>query len=71
MSSRRAVKIGKVSRVLVTRFSSLGDIVLTLPTVDSLKKALPESSIIYVTKKAYAPLLAGRPSIDRVLASAE
>lgn len=56
-----------MKRALVVRFSSLGDVVLTLPVARSLKKAFPAAEIVYLTKDAYRPLLEGQAGIDRVV----
>ncbi len=53
-------------KVLVIRFSSIGDIVLTTPVVRCLRKQLPGVQIHYLTKVAYGSLLAQNPNIDRL-----
>lgn len=52
-------------KILVIRFSSIGDIVLTTPVVRCLKMQLPNCEIHYATKKEYASVLAGNPYIDK------
>jgi ADP-heptose:LPS heptosyltransferase len=56
-----------MKRAVIIRFSSLGDVVLTLPVARSLKAAFPDAEIVYLTKAAYRPLLDGQPGIDRVV----
>ncbi|MDH5609939.1 MAG: glycosyltransferase family 9 protein [Cyclobacteriaceae bacterium] len=53
-------------KLLVLRFSSIGDIVLTTPVVRALKTQLDEAEVHYATKKQYAPLLAENPYVDKV-----
>jgi lipopolysaccharide heptosyltransferase II len=53
-------------RAALIRFSSLGDVVLTLPVAACLKAAFPESEILFLTRAAYRPLLEGQAGIDRV-----
>jgi ADP-heptose:LPS heptosyltransferase len=53
-------------KVLVIRFSSIGDIVLTTPVVRCLKQQRPETEVHYLTKSSYGPLLANNPYIDRL-----
>lgn len=54
-------------RVLVIRFSSIGDIVLTTPVVRCLKKQLEgEVELHYLVKKKYSGLLANNPYVDVV-----
>ncbi len=55
-----------LSRILIIRFSSLGDIVLTTPFIRALKARFPSSKIDYVTKEDYVPLLAHNPEVDHV-----
>lgn len=55
-----------MKKVLVIRFSSIGDIVLTTPVVRCLKKQLPGIEIHYCTKKQYAGILATNPYINKV-----
>ena len=60
-----------MKRAVLLRFSSLGDVVLTLPAARSLKEAYPATEVVYLTKSAYRPLLEGQPGIDRVAAIEE
>lgn len=54
-------------KILIVRFSSIGDIVLTTPVIRCLKQQLEgEVEIHYVTKKAYASLLESNPYISKV-----
>ena len=52
-------------KVLVIRFSSIGDIVLTTPVVRALKTQLNDAEIHYVTKLQYKSLLEANPYIDK------
>ena len=53
-------------KVLVIRFSSIGDIVLTTPVVRGLKTEL-DCEVHYCTKESYKSLVSGNPYIDKVL----
>ncbi|RYD55613.1 MAG: lipopolysaccharide heptosyltransferase family protein [Sphingobacteriales bacterium] len=53
-------------KVLVVRFSSIGDIVLTTPVVRCLKKQLPDVEVHYVTKKSFRDVVASNPYIDKL-----
>jgi histidinol-phosphate phosphatase family protein len=55
-------------RILVIRFSSLGDVVLTEPVFRALKESCPDSSIGFVTKREYSEIFEGHPLIDRIFA---
>ena len=52
-------------KILVVRFSSIGDIVLTTPVVRMLKKQL-NAQVNYLTKSTYITLLKNNPYIDSV-----
>jgi heptosyltransferase-2 len=54
--------------VLLVRFSSIGDILLTTPLVRALARRHPEAKLVYVTKRAMAPLVADNPRIAGVVA---
>ena len=52
-------------KILVVRFSSIGDIVLTTPVVRMLRKQL-NAQVHYLTKSSYISLLKNNPYIDSV-----
>jgi ADP-heptose:LPS heptosyltransferase len=54
-----------LKKILVIRFSSIGDIVLTTPVVRCLKQQLGVE-LHYLTKRQYLPLLEANPYIDRL-----
>jgi ADP-heptose:LPS heptosyltransferase len=53
-------------KILVIRFSSIGDIVLTTPVVRCLKQQLPDAEIHFLTKNQYLPLLKENPYLDKI-----
>lgn len=53
-------------KFLIIRFSSIGDIVLTTPVVRCLKTQVEGAQVHYLTKKAFAPVLAHNPYIDKL-----
>lgn len=53
-------------KVLILRFSSIGDIVLTTPVIRNLKTAPRITEVHYATKQEYEPLLAENPYIDQL-----
>ena len=56
------------TRILIIRFSSIGDIVLTTPVVRALKTQMEgEVQIDYITKRSYATILESNPYIDEVI----
>lgn len=57
----------KRRKVLVIRFSSIGDIVLTTPVVRCLKKAYGnQMEVHFATKEAFEDLLSSNPYIDKL-----
>lgn len=56
-----------IKKILVFRFSSLGDIILTTPLLKILRKNYPDAQIDYCTKKSYSDLLKYNPAVSRVL----
>ncbi|MEM6394714.1 MAG: glycosyltransferase family 9 protein [Bacteroidota bacterium] len=52
-------------KILIIRFSSIGDIVLTTPVVRTLKKQTG-AEVHYLTKQKFASILEPNPHIDRV-----
>lgn len=55
-------------RILIVRFGSLGDILLTTPTVLNLKLARPNARITYLTKARFASLVERFDGVDEVAA---
>lgn len=53
-------------KVLILRFSSIGDIVLTSPVVRTLKTQLEDAQVHYATKDQYEELLEGNPYLDGI-----
>jgi len=56
------------ARVAIIRLRSLGDCVLTTPALSLLKQARPDLQIAVVVEDCFAPVFAGNPDVDRILA---
>ncbi len=54
-----------MKKILVIRFSSIGDIVLTTPVLRCIKRQIPGSELHFVTKKSYSQIVADNPFIDK------
>jgi lipopolysaccharide heptosyltransferase II len=54
--------------VLVLRFSAVGDVVLTSPAIEALRRALPDARIVYAVKERLAHLVEYNPNVDEVVA---
>jgi heptosyltransferase-2 len=55
-------------RILVIRFSSLGDVLLTTPLIRALRARHPAATLSALTKQSWAPLLSANPHLDEVIA---
>ena len=54
--------------ILLVRFSSIGDVVLTTPLVRALRRRHPEAELSFITKRALVPLVSDNPNLTRVVA---
>ena len=53
-------------KILILRFSSIGDIILTTPVVRCLKTQLPGCELHYATKRSFQSILENNPYIDKL-----
>jgi heptosyltransferase I len=51
-------------RILIVRLSAIGDCILSVPVLNSLRRNFPGSRIGWVTERAPAQLLQGHPALD-------
>jgi len=54
-------------KILVVRFSSMGDIIYTTPVVRCLKTQLPNAEIHFLTKPAFKYIYDNNPHLDKLL----
>ncbi|HYK10816.1 MAG TPA: glycosyltransferase family 9 protein [Gemmatimonadales bacterium] len=54
--------------ILLVRFSSIGDVILTTPLVRALRRRHPEADLTFVTKRVLVPLVSENPNLNRVVA---
>ncbi len=54
-------------KILIIRFSSIGDIVLSTSPLRTIRIAYPEAQITFLTLETFAPLLEYHPDIDILL----
>jgi ADP-heptose:LPS heptosyltransferase len=55
-----------LNKILIIRFSSIGDIVLTTPVIRCIKKTFPNAEVHVVTKQAFKEVLIHNPYIKTV-----
>jgi ADP-heptose:LPS heptosyltransferase len=53
-------------KVLLVRFSSIGDIVLTTPVIRCIKQQRPDIELHYLTKSSFRSVVSDNPYIDKV-----
>jgi lipopolysaccharide heptosyltransferase II len=54
-------------RILIVRFSSLGDVILTTPLLGAIAERYPDAAVTFVTRDTYAPLLESHPGVKAVI----
>jgi heptosyltransferase-2 len=59
--------VPEFKNILVIRFSSLGDVVLTTPLFANLRQAMPKAKISVLTKSQYQDIFANNPNINEIL----
>ncbi len=58
---------GTLSKTLIIRLSSVGDIVLSTPLIRGLRRRMPQAEIHYLVRSDYADLLRGNPHLSRLI----
>jgi lipopolysaccharide heptosyltransferase I len=58
---------GHYRKILITKPSSLGDIVLALPALRALRMSYPEAKISWLIRPEFAPLIENHPFIDEII----
>ncbi|MFC2062175.1 glycosyltransferase family 9 protein [Elusimicrobiota bacterium] len=54
-------------KILVIQFRPVGDVLLTTPVIEYLKKKFPEIEVSFLTYEHFYPVLQGNPFIDKVI----
>ncbi len=66
LHSHDPASVPSVLKILIIRFSSIGDVVLTTPVLRCIRQQIPGAEIHYLTKAEFAPALSANPNIDRL-----
>ena len=53
-------------KILIVRFSSIGDIVLTTPVIRAVKQQLKNAEVHVLTKQSFATVLEANPYVDKL-----
>lgn len=64
--SNMSITKNKKQKILIIRFSAIGDIVWTSPVVRVLKQQLPNAEIHFCTKYVYREMVIANPYIDQL-----
>ncbi|MBT3509469.1 MAG: lipopolysaccharide heptosyltransferase I [Nitrospina sp.] len=54
-------------KILILKFSALGDVVHTLPVAATIRKSLPNATIVWMVEERFQDILKGNPDIDQVI----
>ncbi len=57
-----------VMKILIIRFSSIGDIVLTSPVLRCIRQSIPNAEIHYLTRTPFRSIVDHSPIVDKVFA---
>ena len=57
----------KIKKILVVSLSNIGDVVLTFPVIDILRRDFPKAQMSVIVGPKAEPLLQGNPAIHRVI----
>lgn len=66
-SEKNQIDWTKIKRILVVRLRSIGDTVLSTPSLIALRRFLPDAQIDVLLEDWVAPLLEGHDAVDNVL----
>jgi lipopolysaccharide heptosyltransferase I len=53
--------------ILLIKPSSLGDIVMALPALSSLRRSFPHARITWLVRPEFAPIIEGHPHLDEII----
>lgn len=57
----------EINSILVSRLRFMGDVILTTPLLEALRKGFPRARITYLTERPYHTLLENHPCVDKIL----
>ncbi|MBN1651359.1 MAG: glycosyltransferase family 9 protein, partial [Bacteroidales bacterium] len=55
-----------MKKILLIRFSSIGDLVLTTPVIRALRKQIPDVELHFLTKKHFVNILENNPYLTKI-----
>lgn len=66
-ASRPSLLLPAHPRVLLVRFSSIGDVLLTTPVIRAVRRRWPGAALSFLTREKFAPVLEGNPHLDELI----
>ncbi len=63
----KQIEINPGDKILISRSDKLGDLILALPFVETIKARYPECQVDVLTSLYASPILENNPSIDRIV----
>lgn len=60
------VNFSKISKILVIRLSSLGDVILTTPLLREIKSLYPRISLHFLVNENYKDVVINNPNLDKI-----
>ncbi|CAN5652366.1 glycosyltransferase family 9 protein [soil metagenome] len=67
LKRKRSIPTGKISKILFVKLAAIGDTVLLIPTVRTLKKTFPEAEITFVCTPVNYSIVKNIPYVDKVI----
>jgi ADP-heptose:LPS heptosyltransferase len=58
-------KKSALKKILIIRFSSIGDIVLTTPVIRAIKQQIKDAEVHFAVKRSFYPVVQANPFIDK------
>jgi heptosyltransferase I len=68
MPRSAALRTAEFRRILLIKFSALGDVVHSIPVVHKLRRRYPAAEIDWLVRPAFADLVAGHPAVHNAIA---
>jgi lipopolysaccharide heptosyltransferase II len=59
---------GRLMNILLIRLRLVGDVVFTTPAIRALRRRFPDARLTYLVERGAAPVVAGNPHLDEVIA---
>ncbi|MBN2288140.1 MAG: glycosyltransferase family 9 protein [Candidatus Glassbacteria bacterium] len=66
-SRKESLPLPTEPSILLVRFSSIGDVLLTTPVIRAVRRRWPGSRVSFLVKDTFAPLLEGNPYLDEII----